>query len=144
MNLEDIINVVGKSGLYKVVSRAKNTVIVKSLIDGKKSPIHTQQQANMLKEIGIYTYNDTMSLSDIFDSIAKKKNYKKTISHKKTNNELTTYFREIIPDYDEERVYISDIKKVIQWYNALYDAGLIKEEEVEDNKEKNTLTNNKK
>jgi hypothetical protein len=125
MNLEGIINVAGKPGLYKVVSQAKNTVIVESLTDKKRSPLYSNNQANTLEEIGIYTYDDTKPLSEIFDDIAKKEDCKQAISHKSSTNELNTYFREILTDYDEERVYISDIKKVIQWYNALQKADLI-------------------
>ena len=125
MNLEGIINVAGKPGLYKVVSQAKNTVIVESLTDKKRSPLYSNNQANTLEEIGIYTYDDTKPLSEIFDNIAKKEDFKQAISHKSSTNELNTYFREILTDYDEERVYISDIKKVIQWYNALQKVGLI-------------------
>ena len=125
MNLEGIINVAGKPGLYRVVSQAKNTVIVESLTDKKRSPLYSNNQANTLEEIGIYTYDDTKPLSEIFDNIAKKEDFKQAISHKSSTNELNTYFREILTDYDEERVYISDIKKVIQWYNTLQKAGLI-------------------
>ena len=125
MNLEGIINVSGKPGLFKVVSQGKNSLIIESLNDGKKRTLHSQANANMLEEIGIYTYDDTKPLSDIIDNIAKKEGGKKTISHKSSTNELTNYFREILNDYDEERVYISDIKKVIQWYNALHSANLI-------------------
>lgn len=125
MNLEGIINVAGKPGLYKVVSQGNNTVIVESLTDKKRAPLYSHNQANTLEEIGIYTYDDTKQLSEIFDDIAKKEDCKQAISHKSSNNELNTYFREILTDYDEDRVYISDIKKVIQWYNALQKAGLI-------------------
>ena len=125
MNLEGIINVTGKPGLYKVVSQGNNTLIVESLTDKKRSPLYSHNQANTLEEIGIYTYDDTKPLSEIFDDIAKKEDCKQAISHKSSTNELNTYFREMLTDYDEERVYISDIKKVIQWYNALQKAGLI-------------------
>ena len=125
MNLEGIINVTGKAGLYKVVSQGKNTVIVESFTDGKKTPLYSHNQANMLEEIGVYTYDDTKPLSEVFDYIAKKEDCKQAISHKSSTNELNTYFREILTDFDEERVYISDIKKVIQWYNVLQKAGLI-------------------
>ena len=125
MNLEGIINVTGKAGLYKVVSQGKNTVIVESFTDGKKTPLYSHNQANMLEEIGVYTYDDTKPLSEVFNDIAKKEDCKQAISHKSSTNELNTYFREILTDYDEERVYISDIKKVIQWYNVLQKAGLI-------------------
>ena len=126
MNLEGIINISGEPGLYKVISQRNNTVIVESIIDGKKIPLHSNSQANMLEEIGIYTYDDTKPLSEIFDDIAIKENKKQTISHKSSTNQLTDYFREILCDYDEERVYISDIKKVIQWYNTMQEHGLIK------------------
>ena len=125
MNLEGIINVAGKPGLYKVVSQGNNTVIVESFTDGKKTPLYSHNQANMLEEIGVYTYDDTKPLSEIFDDIAKKEKGEQALSHKSSTNQLTAYFREILADYDEERVYISDIKKVIQWYNAMQAFGLI-------------------
>ena len=125
MDLDGILNISGKPGLFKVVSKGKNTIIVESLTDQKRSPIHSHYQANMLEEIGIYTYDDTKPLSDIFDLIAAKENGKKTISHKLPKNDLANYFREILTDYDEEQVYISDIKKVLQWYNVMQSAGLI-------------------
>ena len=125
MNLEGIIYVSGKPGLFKVVSNTKNTIIIESLTDKKRRPIHSHNQANMLQEIGIYTYNDTKPISDIFDKIAEKENGEKTISHKSSEDKLTNYFREILNDYDEEKVYLSDIKKVFQWYNTIQNAGLI-------------------
>ena len=125
MNLEEIINIAGKPGLYKVISKGKNSVIVESLTDGKRGPLYSNNQANMLEEIEIYTYNDTKPLSEIFDDIAKKENCKQSISHKSSKDDLTNYFREILTDYDEERVYISDIKKVFQWYNIMQTNGLI-------------------
>ena len=125
MNLEEIINIAGKPGLYKVVSKGKNSVIIESLTDGKRGPLYSNNQANMLEEIVIYTYNDTKPLSEVFDEIARKENYKQSISHKSSKDDLTNYFREILTDYDEERVYISDIKKVFQWYNIMQTNGLI-------------------
>ena len=138
MNLDGILHVSGKSGLYKVISKRSNTVIVESLIDGKKSPIHSHAKANMLEEIGIYTYEDTKSISDIFDEIAKKEDCSQTISHKSSTDELINYFRKIVSNYDEEKVYISDIKKVLQWYNFLQSAGLIElnKEKIETTKQK--------
>ena len=138
MNLEGIINVAGKSGLYKVVSKGNKTVIVESFIDGKRSPLYSDNQANMLEEIGIYTYDDTKPLSEIFDDIAKKEKGEQSINHKSSTKELTIYFREILKDYDEERVYISDIKKVIQWYNAIQKKGLIELPKIEKKKIKSS------
>ena len=93
----------------------------------------------MLEEIGVYTYNDTKPLTSVFEEIAKKENYNQTISHKSSKNELTEYFRQIVPDFDEEKVYISDIKKVIQWYNLLQSKKIIKKKE-----EKMKITKKKK
>ena len=126
MNLEGIINVAGKPGLYKVVSQGNNTVIAESLANGKKTPLFSHNQSNMLEEIGIYTYDDTKPISKIFDAIAIKENEGQALSHKSSTNQLTDYFREILADYDEERIYLSDIKKVIQWYNTMQKYGLIK------------------
>lgn len=138
MNIEGIINVSGKSGLHKIISQGKNSVIVESLTDGKRMPVYSHTSANSLEEIGIYTYEDTIPLVDVFTNIAKKEDYKVCISHKSSKTELENYFREIIEDYDEDRVYISDIKKVFQWYNALHSSGLVKlpKEEKKKNKTK--------
>ena len=125
MNLEGIISITGKSGLFKVISQGNNVVIVENLTDKKRMPITARYQANSLNEIGIYTLENTSPLSDIFDIIAKKENAKQSISHRANKEDLIQYFEEILPNYDVERVYISDIKKVIQWYNAMQVAGLI-------------------
>lgn len=125
MNLEGFIAITGKAGLFKVISQGKNAVIVESLADKKRMPITARHHANTLEDIGIYTYEDTKPLSEIFDTIAKKENAKQCISHKSSKEELLAYFSEILPEFDEERVYISDIKKVMQWYNSMQTAGLI-------------------
>ena len=88
--------------------------------------IYSNNQANLLEEIGIYTYNDTIPLNEIFTTIAKKTKCGPCINHKSSKEDLTNYFREILPEYDEDRVYISDIKKVIQWYNIMQSVDLIK------------------
>lgn len=140
MNIEGIINVSGKEGLHKIISQGKNSVIVESLTNKKRMPIYSDTPANSLEEIGIYTYDDTIPLVDVFINIAKKTMCKKCISHKENKNNLELYFREILPDYDEDRVYISDIKKVFQWYNALCIAGLVELPK----EEKSIKTKNKK
>lgn len=127
MKLEGLINISGKNGLYKVISKTKNMIIVESIIDKKRIPVSSGNQANMLEEIGIYTYKDTKPLSEVFEEIAKKENYNQTISHKLSKNKLLEFFRQIVPDFDEDKVYISDIKKVIQWYNLLQKKKIIKQ-----------------
>ena len=134
MDLKGIINISGKSGLFKIISEGKNLLVVESLVDGKKSPLHSSHQATLLEEIGIYTYEDTKPLQDIFNIIAKKEDGKQTISHKSSKNELEKYFREILNDYDEDRVYTSDIKRIFQWYNIIHKKGLIQEENKKKNK----------
>ena len=128
MNLEGIINISGKTGLFKIISKNKNNIIIESLSDGKRSALNSNNNANLLEEIGIYTYDDTKPLSEIFNNIAKKENGNKSINHKSSNQQLVDYFRKIVENYDEERVYTSDIKKVIQWYNILQENGLIKKQ----------------
>ena len=125
MNLEGILSVTGKPGLFKLVSQAKNTVIVESLTDAKRFPLYASHQLSALEDIGIYTYDDTVALSEVFALISKKENGGLTISHKASKDELYKWLRLIVPDFDEERVYQSDIKKVVQWYNSLHVAGLI-------------------
>ena len=109
-------------------------------------PVYSHTGANSLEEIGIYTYDDTIPLIDVFTKIATKEDCKACLSHKSSKTELENYFREILPEYDEDRVYISDIKKVFQWYNSLQKTGLIvieeQKEETPKNK-KNTKTKNK-
>lgn len=138
MKLEGIINVSGKPGLFKIISRSNNTVIIESLTDQKRTAIYSHNQANLLDEIGIYTYNDTVPISDIFTEIAKKTSCGPSINHKSSKDELMNYFRDILPEYDEERVYISDIKKVIQWYNIMQSVNLIKISKKKNKKKKKT------
>ena len=125
MNLEGILSISGKPGLYKLVSQAKNTLIVEGLTDFKRLPLYASHQVSALEDIGVYTYDDTVSLSDVFSAISKKENGGATISHKVSKKELYDWLREVLPDFDEDRVYQSDIKKLVQWYNALHAAGLV-------------------
>ena len=134
MELEGIINVSGKPGLFKVISKSNNTVIIESLTDKKRTAIYSHNQANLLNEIGIYTYNDTVPISDVFTKIAEKTSCGPSINHKSSKDDLIIFFREILPEYDEDRVYISDIKKVIQWYNIMQSVDLIK---IQKNKKEN-------
>ncbi len=134
MKLEGIIHISGKPGLYKIISQASKTIIIESLIDQKRIPLYSHQQVNMLEEISIYTNDDTKPLNEIFLSISKKEKTKRSISHKSSKNELLEYFRQILPEYDEDRVYVSDIKKIIQWYNILQSKGYIKTEKKKNNK----------
>ena len=125
MKLEGILSISGKPGLYKLVSQSKNSVIVESLSDKKRFPIHATDQVSALEEIGIYTYGDTVSLSDVFEAIALENKGQACISHKASQEELATWLRGLLPEYDEDQVYHSNIKKIAQWYNILQENGLI-------------------
>ena len=124
MNVEGIISVSGKPGLYKVLGQTKNGVIVESLIDGKKSAMSSTSKISALQDIAIYTYTEELPLADVLDRIRVKENGAPSIAHKSSTAVLSEYFKEVLADYDEDRVYISDIKKVISWYNTLQKVGL--------------------
>lgn len=119
MEFSKIIAVSGKPGLFKILSQTKTGVIVQSLADGKRMPITATHNVSLLENIAIYTYETEVPLAEIFNTMAEKSGGKEAISHKASAKELTTYFSEILPDYDAERVYTSNIKKVVQWYNTL-------------------------
>jgi hypothetical protein len=122
MNLSGIIAISGKGGLYTVVGQSKNNVIVESLIDGKKSPAFSSNRISALEDISIYTYEGDELLADIFKVIFDKEKGGEAPSHKDSVDDLKKYLRGIIPEYDEERVFTSDIKKLFQWYNLLHSA----------------------
>ena len=144
MNLEGLISITGKSGLFKVISQGKNALIVESLADKKRIPITSRYHANTLEDIGVYTYEDTKPLAEIFDIIALKEQARQCISHKAEKDKLIAYFTDIVPEFDKDRVYISDIKKVIQWYNTMETAGLIQLPKTEKKSPKKKVAEEKK
>ncbi|TCI91123.1 DUF5606 family protein [Tenacibaculum sp. M341] len=123
MEFSKIIAVSGKPGLFEILSQTKTGVIVKSLVDGKRMPITATHNVSLLENIAIFTYEEDVPLGDVFTNIAQKEDNKEAISHKESNDTLKSYFSEVLPDFDEERVYTSNIKKVLQWYNILVQAG---------------------
>ena len=136
MELKDFISVAGKSGLHTIVGKSKNNVIVESLKDKKRFPIFNTNKISGLSDISIYTYDEEILLSELFDRIQKKYKKEAAISHLESAEELKRVFEELVPNYDQEQVYNSDIKKVFQWYNILHDTdNLIKEELKEEKKE---------
>ncbi|MCL7754338.1 DUF5606 domain-containing protein [Polaribacter sp. Z022] len=124
MEFSKIIAVTGKPGLFQVISQTKNAVIAESLIDNKRLAINATQNVSLLENIAIYTYEEDVPLLDIFTAMFEKTAGKEAISHKESSKKLTAFFAEVLPSYDEERVYASNIKKVIQWFNVLVKAGM--------------------
>lgn len=135
MNLTGIIAISGKSGLYKVLAQGKNNIIVESLEDKKRVPAYASDRISALDDISIYTYDEDKPLKEIFISIFEKESGKETISHKEDQGKLKSYLLEILPNFDQERVYASDIKKIFQWYNLLLKAGALVIEEVKEETE---------
>ncbi|MGG8494830.1 DUF5606 domain-containing protein [Tenacibaculum sp. TC6] len=123
MEFSKIIAVTGKPGLFEILSQTKTGVIVKSIVDGKRFPITATHNVSLLENIAIYTYEEEVPLAKVIKNIADKENNGESISHKEKDSTLISYFGEVLPNFDEERVYASNIKKVIQWYNSLVKAG---------------------
>ena len=126
MSLEKILTISGKPGLYQLQNQTRSGFLATSLIDGKKISVSARQNVSILAEIAIYTLTKELPLSEVFAKIFDKEKGGKAISHKSTKDELEEYFFEILPDYDEDRVYPSDIKKIVQWYNLLTKNGISK------------------
>ncbi len=123
MNLTGIIAISGKPGLFKVVAQGKSNLIVESLEDGKKIPAYSTDRISALEDISVYTYEEDESLSNVFETIYKKENGGVAPSHKEDKTTLENYLLEVLPNYDQERVYFSDVKKIFQWYNLLHKSG---------------------
>lgn len=130
MNLEKILSISGKPGLYELKVQMRSGFIAESLIDGKKITVVMKTNVSLLSEISMYTISEEKPLTEVMRNIAIKEDNGPAISHKEDNAKLTAYFKEILPDYDEERVYPSDIKKVLNWYNLLQSKGLVSKEAV--------------
>tara|TARA_R100000935_G_scaffold58415_2_gene95429 strand:- start:117469 stop:117906 length:438 start_codon:yes stop_codon:yes gene_type:complete len=135
MSLEKILSISGKPGLYKLKTQTRNGFLAESLIDGKKISVGARDNVSLLSEIAIYTLTEELPLREVFKKISEKENGGQTINHKVPKVELEEFFFEVLPDYDEDRVYPSDIKKVVQWYNLLQKNGVtdFSEEEEETN-----------
>jgi len=135
MNLSGIISISGQSGLFKIISQTKTGIIVEPLGGGRRFPVHGAQRVSSLEDISIYTLEEDIPLAEVFDAIFKTLKGKEAISPKSSADELRSFMEECLPNYDEERVYNSDIKKVAQWYNLLLSEGLFEQKE-EKKKEK--------
>ena len=118
--LKKILSIAGKPGLYKLVSTSKTLTLVESLIDKKRIPIYPQEKIVSLGEIAIYTMEDEIPLKDVFTKIKENENGGKIADeHKSNNKKLFSFFETVLPTYDKEKVYASDIKKIVNWYNLL-------------------------
>ncbi len=119
MSLEKIIAISGKPGLFEIISKTKSGLIVEALSDGKRFPVNGLHNVITLNDIAIYTYEEEVPLREVFLNIHNKENGKAAIDPKSDKESLLNYFGEVLPEFDTDRVYASNVKKVITWYNAL-------------------------
>lgn len=122
--LKEILSVTGKPGLFKLISQGKNMLIVESLIDGKRMPAFTKDKVVSLSDIAIFTENEEVPLIQVFEKLRIKENSAvASIDSKSDNDKLRKFMLEVLPEYDRDRVYPSDIRKLINWYNILINSG---------------------
>ena len=136
MYLKDILSITGQAGLFKLVSQTKNGLIVENIETKNRIPAFSSAKVSALEDVSIYTYDEDLPLADVFKKIYEKLDGKPAISHKSSADDLKDFFLTMIPNYDKERVYVSDIKKVVNWYNLLARLDMIKlDEEKSEEKE---------
>ena len=126
MELKDIIAVAGYPGLYKYVAQSTRGVIVESLVDAKRMNVPANARVSSLTDIAVFTETEERPLADIFTALFAQTGGKPTVNHKESPAKIEAAFAEIVPDYDTGRVHASDMKKIVQWFNALVAAGMTK------------------
>lgn len=140
--VKDILSISGHGGLFKYLKKSRNGIIVEHLETGKRMNADATARVNALEDISVYTVDGDIPLKDIFKAISDKEDGGPSLNPKKaSSNDLREYFEEIAPEYDDERVYISDIKKILKWYNTLQKLDMLNfeaEEEEEKADEENT------
>lgn len=141
--LTKILSVSGKPGLYKLISTSKNLNVVESLLDGKRFPVYMTEKVIALSDVSIYTTEDDIPLYKVFQKIKEKENGEKAaLGSKSSNKEVFAYFEEVLPNYDTDKVYASDIKKLLSWYNILIENNIDFEPEEEQTEEESAETEN--
>ena len=131
--LKTILAIAGKPGLYKLISQGKNMLVVEALQTGKRTPAYNHEKIISLGDIAMFTDSDEVPLNEVFQSIQKLENgAKASVSTKDDDATLREYLAKVLPDFDRERVYTSDIKKIISWYNILIENGYTDFTEVEE------------
>lgn len=125
MSIQKILAISGKPGLYELKIQTRTGFVAESLLDGKKITVGMRANVSLLSEIAVYTYAEEVRLADVLKAIAAKENDGLALSHKEDDAKLKAYFREVLPEFDEDRVYLSDIKKILNWYNLLQPKGIV-------------------
>ena len=135
MDLKGIISISGKAGLFKVVAQGRNNIIVQLLGEERKFPIFSTDKVSALEDISIYTYEEDMPLSEVYQKLAEHENYKATINHKENGSILREKITAFLPNYDEDRVHDSDLKKLFQWYKILVAHGIVNKDNASEEEE---------
>jgi hypothetical protein len=130
--LKGILSISGQPGLFKLVTETKNSIIVESLLTGKRIPAYSTSKISTLSDISIFTETGEILLTELFVRVKKGG---KMISPKASTDEIKAFFGEVLPEYDKDRVYVSDMKKILQWYQLLSDKNLLIEAEEEKTEE---------
>jgi hypothetical protein len=125
IKVKDLMSIAGKGGLYRFLAQARNGVVVESLTDRKRAVAPPTARVSALEDISIFAKEEDIPLADVLMKIHEKEQGGAAISSKAGNEELKSYFKIVLPEYDEDRVYVSDIKKVIAWYNLLQELGML-------------------
>lgn len=125
IKVKDLMAISGKGGLYRFLAQARNGIVVESLTDKKRTIAPPTARVSALEDISIFTDNEDLPLADVLLRIHEKEAGGTALDPKSGNEALKAYFAEVLPEYDEDRVYVSDIKKVMTWYNLLHELGLL-------------------
>ena len=137
MSLEKVLSISGKPGLYKLIAQTRGGFVAESLMDNKRISVSVQNNVSVLSEIAIYTLTEEVPLYKVLKSIKDKENGAPTsVKQKDSKDKLEEYFFGIKPEYDEDRVYASDIKKILQWYNLLQKHDMLDKLESDDDSKK--------
>ncbi len=144
--LTKILSVTGRPGLYKLISTNKNMNVVESLTDGKRIPVYMHEKIVALSDVSIYTNEGDTPLRDVLKSIKEKENGNKVaLSSKSSGKEFFKYLEEVLPNYNKESVYTSDVKKIISWYNILIENNIdLESEETTEETAEDVTTENQK
>ncbi len=144
INVKDLMSISGKGGLFRFLAQARNGIVVESLTDKKRTIAPPTARVSALEDISIYTETEDVPLSDVLFRVHEKEKGGTAIDPKSGNEALKAYFTEVLPEYDEERVYVSDIRKVLTWYNLLHELGLLEVIEKTEDEESTESADGKK
>lgn len=129
IDLTGIISISGQPGLFKIIAQSKNGIIVEGLADKKRVNVYASTKVSTLSDISMFTTGEDKAIEEIMFSIFEKENGGAAIDNKADDKAIETYFGEVLPDYDKDRVYVSNMRKLFSWYNALQVSGNLKKKE---------------